>query len=273
MIHGVLCSTGAVITRYNGRNPLLLPMLAPRIECDGFELMIYAGWYAIESELVTAMRHSGLLFPVVHADKQIGELISRNNEGDVAEARTRFDENCRIAASIGSRLVVLHLWGGVPSDHNIALNYEMCGEFIRTAHYYGLVLTVENVICAEQTPLAHLLALADMYPDIYFTIDTKMAEFHGELPATLECERLWRSGLVRHLHVNDYGGGLRDFSDLRVLHIGEGHVDFAPFFSRVKESGCDGLATVESSSVRIDGSVDFVRLNRSISLVRAGLGC
>ena len=107
-------------------------------------------------------------------------------------------------------------------------------------------------------------------PEARFTIDTKMAEFHRELPETLACGELWQ-GRAAHLHVNDYAGGFRDFKDLRVMHFGEGHVDFAPFFRRVRESGYTGFATVESTSVRPDGTVDFDRLNNSLKKVREGL--
>ena len=58
---------------------------------------------------------------------------------------------------------------------------------------------------------------------------------------------------------------------LRVLHIGEGHVDFEPFFDRVRASGYSGYATVESTSVRPDGSIDFDRINRSLQRVREAL--
>ena len=71
--------------------------------------------------------------------------------------------------------------------------------------------------------------------------------------------------------MNDYSGGYKDFTDLRVRHIGDGHVDFAPFFERVKASGFTGFATVESTSVLPDGTVDTQKLNRSLNRVRGGL--
>lgn len=266
----MLCSTGAIITRYNGRNPLLLPMLAPAIECNGFEFMMYPGWYSEIDTIATAMSTSGLCFPVIHADKQIGELISRNAPGDIDEVRRRFKLNCMMAGKIGSRLMVLHLWGGEPSDNNFDFNMDMYAELAETAAAHGLTLTIENVVCGKSSPLLRLNELLNKFPDMLFTIDTKMAEFHGELSDTLACKRLWE-GHVRHLHVNDYGGGVRDFSNLRVLHIGEGHVDFESFFAHIKKKDYSGFATVESSSVRIDGSIDVGRLNRSIERVRAGL--
>lgn len=270
----VLCSTGALITRYNGRDPRLLKGIIPRIEADGFEFMIYPAWDEKLPEVTKTMRRlirdDGAFIPVIHMDKRIGELLSEGEEEGVKEARLRFSRCCDIACELGASLLVLHLWGGAASDHHIERNLAELPAFIREAEGLGLQLTVENVICGGKTPLAHMKRIMEELPEARFTVDTKMAEFHRELPATLACDELWQ-GRVKHLHVNDYAGGLRDFSDLRVMHYGEGHVDFAPFFKKVKESGYEGYATVESTSVRQDGTVDFGRLNASLGAVRKGL--
>lgn len=274
MIKGVLCSSGALITRFNGRDPRLLREFFPQLEADGLEFMVYPSWDGLLDEYIPAVetisREIGMPIPVLHADKTIGELLSRGSEEEVKEAGERFLNNCRIADRLGSGLMVLHLWGGPASDHHIERNIEVLGGYMNTAESFGITLTVENVICAVGSPLGHLDSIMDAYPNAVFTLDTKMAEFHQELPATLADDRLWQ-GRVKHLHVNDYSGGLKDFTDLRVRHIGDGHVDFVPFFRKVKESGCSGFATVESTSVRPDGSVDIEKLNRSLRTVRQGL--
>lgn len=270
----VLCSTGALITRYNGRDPRLLHKLISRIESDGFEFMIYPSWDEKLPEVVGTMRRliadDGAFIPVIHMDKRIGELLSEGGEANVLEARSRYSRCCDIACELGAKLLVLHLWGGPASDHHIDRNIAELPGFMEEAGSKGLELTVENVICGVSTPLAHIRRIMDELPGARFTIDTKMAEFHRELPETLAEEALWQ-GRVSHLHVNDYAGGYRDFTDLRVRHIGEGHVDFTPFYSRVKQSGYAGFATVESTSVLPDGTVDLPRLNNSLRKVREGL--
>ncbi len=274
MVKGVLCSSGALITRFNGRDPRLLREFVPRIDADGIEFMIYPSWDGRLDEIRQIMRGmvSGGLFeiPVLHADKRIGELLSLGSDEELEEAGERFKTNCAIARELGARLMVLHLWGGPASDHHIERNLSVLGDYMRTAEDHGVLLTVENVVCGVHSPLEHMRRIMNGFPDAVFTVDTKMAEFHAELPATLDDDRLW-NGRVKHLHVNDYSGGVKDFTDLRVRHIGEGHVDFGPFFERVRGSGYDGLATVESTSVNPDGSVDFDKLNRSLRLVREGL--
>lgn len=274
MIKGVLCSSGALITRFNGRDPRLLRGFFPQLEADGLEFMVYPSWDGLLEDYVPAVKaiskEIGMRIPVLHADKRIGELLSMGSDADIAEAKARFLNNCRIADTLGAELMVLHLWGGPASDRDIGVNIAALGEFLETAERFGIVLTVENVVCALTSPLGHLNAIMDEYPGAAFTVDTKMAEFHLELPETIADERLWQ-GRVKHLHVNDYSGGYKDFTDLRVRHIGDGHVDFAPFFERVKASGYSGFATVESTSVRPDGTVDIDKLNASLAAVRKGL--
>lgn len=274
MIKGVLCSSGALITRFNGRDPRLLEGFWPEIEADGLEFMVYPSWDGrldeIEACVKTVSEKLGINIPVLHADKRIGELLSMGSDENVMEAGERFRRGCRIAETLGCSLMVLHLWGGPASDHNIERNFSVLVDYMREAEAHGVQLTVENVICAESTPLEHIKTLMDHFPEVRFTIDTKMAEFHRELPETIACCDLWQGRAV-HLHINDYGGGEKDFSDLRVLHIGEGHVDFEPFFERVSSSGYSGYATVEATSVLPDGSIDFGRLNRSLSKVRSAL--
>ena len=273
MPKAVLCSTGALITRYNGRDPRLLERIAPYIACDGFELMVYPSWYEGDKLAVYTdfLRGCGLPFPVLHADKSVGELLSVGGEENIAEARGRFLTCCRVGQAVGSKLMVLHLWGGPASDYHIERNIEELDGFTKLAAEHGILLTVENVVCAKRTPLENIKAVLEVCPEAVFTIDTKMAEFHGELKAELDYYPLFGGGHTAHLHVNDYGGGIRDFSDLRVLHIGQGHVDFASFFEKVRACGYEGSATVEATSVRPDGSIAFDMLNSSLARVRRGL--
>lgn len=274
MIKGVLCSSGAMVTRFNGRDPRVLRGVWRELDADGLEFMIYPSWDGrlaeIEETVLRMRRELSMDIPVVHADKRIGELLSMGSDEQLAEARERFKTGLGVARRLGARLLVLHLWGGAASDHHIERNLSVLGDYYEEAERMGLLLTVENVVCAKRTPLYHLQTIMREFPDARFTVDTKMAEFHAELDKTLEEDALWH-GRTAHLHVNDYGGTPGDFSDLRVLHIGDGHVDFEPFFKKVRESGYSGFATVESTSVFPDGSINVQKLNRSLNAVRNAL--
>ena len=42
----ILCSTGAIIGKPNNNDYRLLREYAPKLECDGFELMMSSSWYS-----------------------------------------------------------------------------------------------------------------------------------------------------------------------------------------------------------------------------------
>lgn len=264
----ILCSTGALIGRPNGRDYTLLKEFAPRLNCDGFEFMMYSTWYDRVEALTEFLK--GLNKPICsyHCEKGIGEMITRDGEGETEKALEYFGINCRMAGEIGAKTMVLHLWNGIESDRNIDHNIRVCGRLLEIAAQYGRTLTIENVVCNQKDPMTHLRRLSETYPEIGFTFDTKMAQFHGQLEDIYEeawgkvCDR------IRHMHINDYAGGYKDWTKLRTLHPGEGTVDFDRLFSFVREKGYQGDFTVEATSVRPDGSVDMDALNRDFDRIR-----
>ncbi|MBR1764787.1 MAG: hypothetical protein IJ746_05275 [Ruminococcus sp.] len=117
----ILCSTGALIGRPNGRDYTLLNECAKRLECDGFEFMMYDDWYDRIDETATFLRDFPKPFPVFHVEKNVGDLISRNESGDTEKALGLFEMNCVLAQKIGSEKLVLHLWSGLDSDKDFPL--------------------------------------------------------------------------------------------------------------------------------------------------------
>ena len=264
----LLCSTGAFVSRLNGRDYTLIPRIAPQLAADGLEFMMYDSWYDCADE-ITAML-SGLSVPVMHVDKQVGEAISRGAAGDEAAAFAAFRRNCRMAQRIGAHLLVLHLWNGLPSDHVFSRNLAAFGELARAAQDAGLLLTVENVVCAAADPLARLRELRERYPDVRFTYDTKMAAFHHQQDAwdTPEGAWLWDEHRIAHVHLNDYAGGYRDWAHLRVPSPGAGWVDLPHACAVLAAHGYTGAITTEAPAVSTDGAVDVARLNANLCALR-----
>lgn len=265
----IYCSTGAIISLKNNRNYKLIEEYASKIDCDGFEFLMYDSWYENWEQIAQYLAGKKTDFPVFHIEKQVGELISRNEEGDIEQAHKLFEINCKMAKIIGSKRLVLHLWGGLPSDRNISVNIEQFAGLQKTAKTYGLLLMVENVPCNHENPLAHLERLQKAYPDITFTFDTKFAQFHSELDAAFEEEYQWLwKGAVQHVHINDYAGEHKEWKKLRSLHPGEGRIDFKAFFSRLEEVNYEGTFTIESSSVHDNGGIYLEKLNESLRYLR-----
>lgn len=266
-MHRVLCSTGALITKRNGRDYELLRTIVPQIECDGLEFMMYQSWHDRTDALKRVL--SDFPVPVFHMTKQIGEWIS---QGNLTDAEPMFRADCELAQSIGARLLVLHLWSGLASDQHIERNIAAYPVLREIAAQHGLLLTVENVVCNTRDPMTHLRALAEAYPDIAFTFDTKMAAFHSQLDALYAPENAWLLPHIAHFHVNDYGGGHMDWKHMSALALGQGKVDFERFFAFVRQMGYRGDFTCEATAVREDGSVNDADMNASLMRIRREVG-
>lgn len=264
----ILCSTGALIGRANGRDYTLLKECAKRLDCGGFEFMMYADWYEKADSIAEYFSGFDKPFPTFHIEKAVGELISGGTAEQDNTAVSLFEANCRLAQRLGSGKLVLHLWGGLASDMRFAHNLEMYPLLRDIADRYGLLLTIENVVCNISDPMTHLGELLAAYPDTAFTFDTKMAEFHGQLSDIyLEKNRhIWEH--TSHLHVNDYKGGVKDWSNLKTLHIGDGQIEFDAFFGFIGKTGYKGDITIESTSFDKSGVIDFDKMNESIRKVQ-----
>lgn len=261
----ILCSTGCLIGRPVNRNFYLLKDFAPKIDCDGYELMFYTDWYERSDELASFVNSLEISVPSFHVEKRIGSLIA---EEKLDEALQLFSMNCDCAKKMGSRMLVLHLWNGIISDSNIESNYKAFPVLESMARDHGLRLTVENVVCNHQDPQTHLLELRRRYPDISFTFDTKMAAFHSQVDDIFapENKHLWEN--ISHIHLNDYRGGHMDWANLKTLHVGLGDINFDSFFENLANVGYKGGFTVEATSFDQNGSVDFELLNSSLDKVR-----
>ena len=258
----ILCSTGAIITRRNNRDYNLLREIVPQMKCDGLEFMMYDSWHACPELLRQVLADYNV--PVFHMTKQIGELIGQDR---LAEALPLFREDCALAKAVGSHLLVLHLWSGQASDQHIERNIAAYPVLRDIAEEYGLLLTVENVLCNTRDPMTHMRALVDVYPEIAFTFDTKMAAFHSQEEDLYKPENAWLWPRIAHFHVNDYAGGHMDWANMRVRQLGQGHIDFDRFFAFVRSMGYTGDFTCEATAVNEDGSIRYDEMNASLARI------
>lgn len=266
----ILCSTGALIGRPNNRDYTLIKEFAPKLNCDGFEFMMYSTWYDQVDKLVKELKQSEINFPVMHCEKHIGEDLGRNEDGHFQIAKDKFKINCEIAKEIGAEKMVMHLWDGQYSDATIENNIEGFGKVNNIAKEYGIELLVENVVCNQKNPMKHWKSLLKRYPDIKFIFDTKMAAFHFQLEEIYKDRNLWNSH-IKHLHINDYAGGYMDWSSLvgkKVLPIGEGNIDFNKFFQFINKTQYKGDYTVEATAFSNDGNIDFDMLNNCFKFIK-----
>ena len=269
-MHRIICSTGALLGRPNGRDFYLMKDCVNRLTCDGYELLMYDTWYDRAEELAKFFASLSIAIPFFHCEKRIGELFSLRGPGDWEEGLRKFEINCELAAFLHAGDMVLHLWDGPVSDRFFANNLEIYPRLRRIAAAHGIRLLVENVVCNRLDPLTHWAELKSRYPDALFILDTKMAAFHGQLDTvyTEGFKPYWENH-IRHLHINDYGGDSMDWQNLKTLHVGQGHIDFERFFAYLRTIGYQGDYTVEATSFLPDGIINIDALNNTFAYIRA----
>ena len=262
----ILCSTGALIGRPNGRDFNLLSSLVPQLECDGLELLMYDTWYDKTRELCRVVKSLPKPVLVFHLEKSIGEFISYRHLND---ALAKMELNCFLAKEMGAKRLVLHLWNGIISDKNIEYNIACYENLEEIAAKHELLLTVENVVCSVADPMSHWCALIDKYPHIKFTYDTKMADFHKQQDLIFDPNYRHVVNNIAHFHINDRLGEYKDWKNLRVLHVGRGSIDFEKIFALIKTLDYQGAFTTEATSFDQSGTVDIPALNRTFDKIRA----
>lgn len=270
----ILVSTGALLGMPNNRNHKLLAELSDKIECDGFELMVYSSWYDMLNIITKDVKSYNIKIPVLHCEKHIGDSISEGGEKNIFKALELFEINCSTAAILGAQKIVIHLWNGIASDKKIQNNLSVYPKLKKLASIYNLDLLVENVVCNKENPMKHFSELFEKDSDIHFTLDTKMAAFHNQLELVYSDEYKWLwNGHIKHLHINDYKGGYMDWANLKTLHIGDGDIDFNRFFNFLQQTKYNGDFTIEATSFdRSTGKIDVDKLNSSLRILREYVG-
>ncbi|MDY5015581.1 MAG: sugar phosphate isomerase/epimerase [Eubacteriales bacterium] len=273
----VYLSTGAFTGRVNGRNWRFAIEYAERLDCDGYELLIFPEFEEKIDEIVREYRAAGLRIPVVHAEKHIGDLMSSPGADAMAEAMELARRNFETAAALyrtgvspeGHAKVVVHCWGIPDSDTYFGEIAERVGRLSELAERCGVEMLPENSFCVHGSPKAHFEALAARYPKQGFIVDTRCAAFHAELPELVRSE-VFRTR-VRHIHINDYSGGYRDWDAMYpILQPGRGNIDWNAFFEGLRAIPYAHSVTLEAPSMRPDG-VDCATLNESLGRIRRAL--
>ncbi|NLD88435.1 MAG: sugar phosphate isomerase/epimerase [Clostridiales bacterium] len=270
MNNKVYCSTGVFIGRVNNRNYNLLKEANRKINCDGFEFMIFRDWYDELDSIIKLIKKEKITVPVVHGDKRIGDMLSEAKNEGLEECLRIWDINCRTAATLGAEKIVAHMWGVPSSDRDMDVIIENVGQLKKIAEGYGVTMLGENCCCVNHSPLIHFQEIQKKYDDFSFIIDTRAAQFHDELSSLMALDSLW-NGAVKHIHVSDFNGTKGDFPSLYpILAPGMGKINWDMFFSALKKRGYNNSITLESPTMRPD-FVDAEEINFNLDFIRSRL--
>jgi sugar phosphate isomerase/epimerase len=264
----VLCST-AVLTRGPDRTDhKAILEHAAKLGAPALELALYPEWYGHLDEVVEDLGKAELTFRSVHADKSIGAGLGSEDPEEADEALALLEVNCRAAAALGAKTLVLHLWELPTGDEQLERNLERLPTCLDTAEAYNVVLAVETVPGRAGTTLTNVRLALERDPRCAVTLDTEFLAFHGELTESIAADWLWADKRVRHVHLKDFNGRLREGGVRRYLLPGEGTLDLQAFLNGLVQRGYDGGIALEASALTPAGELDQARLEQVAAAVR-----
>lgn len=264
----VLASTGVVTRAPDQTDHRAILEHAPTLGAAGLELVVYEEWDGHLDEVVEDLRKSELAFPVVHAEKRVGQGLGSAAPDDVDEALERLEANCRLATALRASTLVLHLWERPSSDEALERNLDRLPDCLDMADAYKLALAVETLPGTVGTALANIRLAVERDARCGVTLDTEFLGFHGEVAKSVTADWLWADNRVRHVHLKDFDGRLRDANGRRYLFPGEGSLDLQGFLSGLVERGYRGAIAVEGTARLPTGELDPARLEQAAAVVK-----
>lgn len=264
----ILCSTGILTEEPDHTDHKAIVAHAPKLGAVGYELQVHKAWYGHLDEVVEDLRASELSFPALHADKAIGSGLGSEEPDDADAALASLEINCRAAAALGAQTIVLHLWEDPAADEEIERNLDHLPTCLDTAVAYNVTLAIETIQGVAGTPLANVRLAIERDPRCKVTLDSEFLGFHGQLLESISADWLWEDGRVRHVHLKDFGGRMRENGVRRYLLPGEGTLDLQGFIDGLLERKYGGAITVEGNAVGPSGELDEARLQQIADVVR-----
>jgi sugar phosphate isomerase/epimerase len=264
----VLCSTGVFTLGPDHTDHAVILQHAAKLGTKSFELAVYESWYGHLDQVVEELGNADLNFQIVHADKGIGSGLSSEDADEAEEALAILETNCRVAAALGAKTIVLHLWELPAGDDNFERNLERLPLCLDTAAAYNVVLAVETIPGRSATPLSNLKLAVEADTRCAVTLDTEFLAFHGQLSESLEADWLWTDNRVRHVHLKDFDGRLREGGVRRYLLPGEGNLDLQGFLNGLTERGYSGAVTLEATALTPAGELDEDRLGQIAGVLK-----
>ena len=265
----LLCSTGTFSRFPNFTDYHALLTYGPQLDVEGFELMFYPAWYPHLKRIADDLGKSRLNIPVMHSEKNIGVALGNPEPATRAQGVQWLEDNCRLAHSLGTRVLVLHLWGWPELDDHLEYNLQPLHECLDIATRYGLELAIETIPCRLADPLHNIHRALEHDQRCRVALDTEFLAQHQQLQEVFLANWLWKTGHVCHVHIKDFDGqAFLPDGNRKYLHPGEGHIDFTRFFTDLKHCGFHGSVSLEAPVIDAEGNVNIAKLQKSLSMMR-----
>lgn len=182
------------------------------------------------------------------------DLHPGSDETDEREyAYKRMSESMDLAEDLGAELIVVHSCWPPPSAKKYGNwdNLHYIGEHLASlgerAAEKGLLITVENIYEPNPGMLRDIVSEIDM-PSVKLCLDTGHVNIKSDIQVAEWLDEY--GSLLAYIHLND-NNGKKD----RHMALGEGGIDFEPFFGRLRKMKYTGIICVETWPVRWQPSI------------------
>ncbi|GAC1672170.1 MAG: hypothetical protein NVS9B9_29680 [Ktedonobacteraceae bacterium] len=265
----LLCSTGAFSRSPDYIDHRAALRYGPQLDVDGLELMFYAPWYEQIEQIAHDLQQSGLRFPVMHTEKNIGVALGKSDAKERERGVQWLSENCRLAKLLGTKILVLHLWGWPELDDHLENNLSLLSQCLDITEQYGQTLALETIPCRHADPLSNVQHAIEQDNRCHVALDTEFLAQSNQLDEVFTSPWLWSPQRIQHTHIKDFAGHLfTPDGGRKYLHPGEGIIDFAQFLDRLRQCNYDGYVSLESPAIDMNGLIDIERLQKSVQFIK-----
>lgn len=206
-------------------------------------------------ELVDLVLENEVSAPVVHINRDVGNLICATNNDDILRGQRILEENLVSASKLGSEIAVLHLWD--TRSTNLDLR-DIFDKVYQVSGNFEIRLAIENVPISDkrlsvQDAWSSLLAL--MPSDYGFTLDLNWCSFYDNFMELLDFKDLF-------LNVHVQGQPPRAEARRFTLVPRTGDLDIEECLTILSHKGYNGYLTLEMN--RPVGKTDFIKAIKMI---------
>ncbi len=264
----LLCSTGAFSRYPDHTGYQAIQKYGPTLKVDGFELMFYPAWYTDIKHIAAELQTTGLRFPAMHAEKSIGSALGQADQDARERGVKMLEENCQLGNALGCKLIVLHLWNWPELDDDLEKNLSVLSKCYDIAEHYNIKLALETIPGRHFDPLTNVQRALGRDMRSQFALDTEFLYNYQQLETVFATPWLWEVSRVHHVHIKDSSGTAFVDGKRVYLHPGEGQIDFARFFTQLREQNFMGNISLESPALMDDGEANIKRLQESLDFLR-----
>ncbi|MGE4549381.1 MAG: sugar phosphate isomerase/epimerase family protein [Intestinibacillus sp.] len=205
--------------------------------------------------LYALLSQKGLRVTSVHpySSPMEGQMLLSDYPRRTEDGIQQYTRYFAAAQRLGAQYFTFHGERSVIRDRNaadISRKIEVYHRLCDLASQHGLVLAQENVAwCKSENP-RYLRMLYERVPELGFTLDLKQAHRAGHH---------WSEYLdavgdrIVNIHINDFD------STRSCLLPGEGAMDYAAFFDRLRELGYQGKVLIEVYMTNFESLAQFRR--------------